>query len=284
MRSLPVVAVTIALSVLIRQTPAQGCSIPLERTRTSFVTSVQIGKAGPFRFLFDTGTSFTVITPDVAQKLGIAASETMQAVTASGTVNVQRAVVDDLVTGSVVIPRLTVLIAPLPHFNSHGHLDGILGMDFLTGRSFLLDVVHRCVELDAPVPDRGSRIQSSEVVGRVALHVGELNFVLDSAASFTVLMSQRAASLASIDDTIELTSAAGRRNVASGVISQLHLGDITLRDVPAAIVSKNAGTREDALLPVMYFSSVYVAADRHSVILNGVRSSIFSFFLRHAER
>ncbi|HEY3055019.1 MAG TPA: aspartyl protease family protein [Thermoanaerobaculia bacterium] len=267
MRTLPGIAVTIALSVLLRQTPAQGCSIPLERTRTSSVTTVQIGTAGPFRFLFDTGTSVTVITPEVARRLGITASETMQAMTATGAVDVQRAVLDDLLIGTVAIRRLEVLIAPLPHFQSHGRLDGILGMDFLAGRSFLLDVAHRCVDVDAPVPARGSLIQSSDVVGRVALHVGELNFVLDSAASFTVLMSQRAASLASVDDTVEVTSAAGRRRVVSGVIPRLRLGDLTLLDVPSAIVSKNTGGREDALLPVMFFSSVYVAADRRSVIL-----------------
>src|SRR5687767_4258212 len=102
------------------------CPIPLEPTRTSFVTKVWIEDRGPFRFLVDTGTSVTVVTPST----GLEPSKTVEALTTSGPVEIAETVASSLRAGDIEVADLRVLIADLPRFPSHGRVDGILGMNF----------------------------------------------------------------------------------------------------------------------------------------------------------
>jgi predicted aspartyl protease len=263
MRSLKIVA----LCLLVRGTALAGCAVPLEPTRTSFVAQVRVGVHGPFRFLVDTATSVTVVDSNVAKQLDISSSGSTQALSTTGPMDVHRGVIEDMQVGNVTRSRLPVLIAPLPIFKSHGRVDGILGMDFLAGHSVLLDIRRRCLDLDVEVTG-GTTIETEEIAGRVALRQSGLNFVLDSAASFTVLTSARAAKLAFREQTIELTSAAGRQNVPSATIPLLKLGDIVIRDLPAAIIA-GRNLSEDALIPVTMFSSIFIDASRRFAVLNG---------------
>ena len=242
-----------------------GCSIALEPTRTSFVTAVSIGSAGPFRFLVDTGATMTVIDRAVAERIGLQPAKTVNAVGSTGSFQTQEATVDELRAGSVSLTNAKVLIADLPRFANHGRLDGILGMSFFAGRAVLFDVRRRCVELDVPRP-RGDALEAHEVVGRVAIKIEGLNFILDSGASFPVLMSPAARALASEEGAYEITSAAGRRQATAATIHTLRIGGMTFRDV-AAVVAPARDPREDALLPITPFASVYIAADRKSVVV-----------------
>ena len=244
------------------------CIVPLQPTRTSFVAEVKIGDRGPFRFLLDAGTTVTVIDGTLARGLGLKPSKTTEAIGSSGPVQVQNAVVDDVHIGTLTIPLLDVLIIDLPPFPSHGRLDGIIGMNVFAGRSFMIDGPRRCLDVDLPA-DRvngGKQIEATEIVGRVALKSEGMNFILDSGASFTVLMSPRARRLATITGTTEMTSAGRRTNLTSGTIPQLHLGTLTLRDVPT-VRAPQRDAREDALVPISLFSVVYIDAERRYVIV-----------------
>src|SRR2546430_2635270 len=75
------------------------CRIPLEPTRTAFVTSVRIGSAGPLRFLVDTGATVTVVDRSVAQRIGLRPTRTLAAISSTGTLNVQEAMVEELRAG-----------------------------------------------------------------------------------------------------------------------------------------------------------------------------------------
>ena len=261
------ILVAVTASLALRREASGSCSIPLEPTRTSFVAPVRIGGEGPFRFLFDTGTSMTVLNAPLAKRLGIAPLSSRQAVGTGGALSAGTATVDGFAIGPITT-TLPVLIVDLPEFASHGRVDGIIGMDVLAGRAFRIDVRRRCVELDGETPANGARLESEEIVGRVAIKSDSMNFVLDSAASFAVLMSEPAQKLVKLDQSIDMTSASGRDRVDAGFIPRLRLGTLSLRDVPAA-VSRQLDKREDALLPVRIFSSVYVDASRRFVILNG---------------
>ena len=263
----PWILVAVTCLLALRRDARGSCSIPLELTRTSFVTPVHIGGQGPFRFLFDTGTSMTVLNAPLARRLGISPVSSKEAVGTTGVVSAAAAVVNALTIGPITT-TLPVLIVDLPEFASHGRVDGIIGMDVLAGRAFKIDVGRRCVDLDPATMANGARFESEEIAGRVAIQVDGMSFVLDSAASFAVLMSEPARALVKVDQSIDLTSASGRERVRAGFIPQLRLGTLVLRDVPAAI-SGQIDPREDALLPVRIFSSVYVDAGRRLVILNG---------------
>jgi predicted aspartyl protease len=255
----------VTLCLAVREAGAAGCPIPLEPTRTAFVTTVWIGSNGPFRFLLDTGATTTVVERSVAERIGLQPSRTIAAVSTTGTVDVQEATVDDLRAGEVSVAHTPVLITSLPRFASHGPLHGILGMSFFAGRALLIDGRRRCVSVDVPLP-HGIALEAHEVAGRVAIEVNGLNFIIDSGASFPVLTSERARASATDEGTFEMTSAAGRRRARTATIPVLHIGRMTLRGVAAAFASAR-DPREDGLLPITLFDSVYIAADRKEVVI-----------------
>jgi len=245
---------------------ASGCPIPLHANRTSFSTTVHIGADGPFRFLVDTGTTITVIDRTLAKRIGVQPSGTTVAVSSTtGALEVAEAEVRDFRAGTVTVASAKVLIADLPRFANHGHIDGILGMSFFTGRSMLLDLRRRCLELDV-APIAGSTLDAHEVAGRVAIEIEGLNLILDSGSSFAVLTSARARALAVESGTAELTSAGGGRRTTAVTLPRLELGGLTLHNVTAAVVLRD-DSRSDGLLPITLFDRVYIAADRNEVVL-----------------
>ena len=271
MKTLKLVA-AVAICLIGRDLAAAVCPIPLEPTRTSFVTKVWIDGRGPFRFLVDTGTSVTVVSSAI--DAGLSGGQTLQAVSTTGPVTVRETTAGSLRAGTVEVARLRVLVSDLPAFASHGRVDGILGMNFLEGSSFLLDVKRRCLTPDAEDVRGGSVVPAERMAGRVAVVTDGLRFVLDSAASFPVLTSERAHSLATVRGMFDLTSAAGKVSTRSGHVREMRIGSVTLRNLDVALVPDvGAGfsrpNTEDGLLPVTVFSSLYVSADRTAVILNG---------------
>jgi predicted aspartyl protease len=242
-----------------------ACPVPLQPTRTAFVTTVWIGSAGPLRFLVDTGATTTVIDRSVAQRIGLQPTRTIAAVSTTGTFNVEESMLEELRAGNVWIAHTPVLITELPRFPNHGHLDGILGMSFFAGRAVLLDIRKRCLEVDAS-PSSGTMLNAHEVVGRVAVEIDGLNFILDSGASFPVLTSPRARALALDGGSTEITSAAGRQRLTTATIPVFRIGRMTFRDVAVAI-APTRDAREDGLLPITAFDAVYIAADRKSIVV-----------------
>ena len=186
-------------------------------------------------------------------RLGIAGSEPVQALTTSGPVRVMRGVAA-IAAGSVAATDLEVLVMDLPRFPSHGRIDGILGMNFVKGRSFLLD--RRCLRLDAP-PIEGEELAAQEVASRVAIAFEGASFVLDSGASFPVLMTERARRLAVKTGTVEITTASGRQRTERA----------RFRNHDAVFAPPTGDKREDGLLPLTMFARVWVDASRRRVIV-----------------
>ena len=259
------ILVVTALCVIAGNAGASGCRIPLQPTKTSFVTVVWIGFEGPLRFLVDTGTTTTVIDRPVAERVGLHPTRTIAAVSATGTINVEESVVEELRAGDVTVSRTPVLIVDLPRFSSHGHLDGILGMSAFARRAMMLDLRRRCLDVDVESP-RGMVLEAHEIAGRVAIEVEGLKFILDSGASFPVLKSPRARGLAAVGGTAEITTAAGRQRLTTATIPRLRIGERTFRDVAAA-VAPATNPREDGLFPLVAFATVYFSADRKSVVI-----------------
>lgn len=248
----------------LRNEAAAVCAIPLEPTRAAFVAQVRIDGRGPFRFLIDTGTTVTVVTPAI----GAEVTRTVEAMSTTGPMVVREARIRTLQVGNIEVHSPHVLVTELPRFPSHGRIDGILGMSTMEGKSVFLDVRRRCMSIGAGPVQGGTSIQAEEVAGRVALRVDGMRLVLDSGASYPVLTSPRARSLASVTGSFEMTSAAGRSRATSGTVRLLRLGKVVLRDIDVALID-GTDPREDGLLPLTMFTSVFIAADRKAVTLNG---------------
>ena len=256
---------SIALSMSIYAHAEARCNVPLQRSHQLLFASVWIGEHGPFRFLFDTGATQTVIRPAVAKRVSATSSGTTVALSTSGPVEVRRATTRDLRIGALSVSSVNVLVFDFGRLERHGRVDGILGMDVLRGRSFAMDLPKSCIAIDVDEP-AGSRFESTELAGRVAFRNAGLTFVIDSAASVVALMSPRARSLMRGDGTMFVSTAAGRKEHRSGTIDRMTFGDIAVSNAPAAAGFHYDG-REDVLLPVTLFSRVWVSADRRTAVL-----------------
>jgi predicted aspartyl protease len=259
------IVVTVAACLFLRPARLVGCAMPLEPTRTSFTATVVVDGSGPLRFLVDTGSSVTVVDRDVADRLQIRAGGGVAVVSTSGEMQMESAKVS-LRAGRLHRTDLDVLLTPLPRFRSHGRVDGILGMNFFEGQSVLLDAKRHCVEVGTRAP-AGTTLAAQEVVGRVAARISGLDFVIDSGASFVVLMSDEAKSMARASARADVITVSGHDSSTAGTIDRLAIGDAVLRDVPVVFARSTGDPREDGLLPVTMFRSVYINAERTQVVV-----------------
>ncbi len=105
--------------------------IPLmSRNNSSLAVPTVLNQKVMGTFLVDTGASYTVITPRIAEKLGIEVTEKtprVRIVTANGHISAPRVTVPSITIGGVEIRDVEVIIQPL---GNDLLLAGLLGMNF----------------------------------------------------------------------------------------------------------------------------------------------------------
>jgi Aspartyl protease len=77
------------------------------------VIPVRVNGAGPYDFLLDTGTNSTILTPELASRIHLQATDSISLVTLSGIEVLPRAVLDSLTLGTKSIKRLEVIFDDL---------------------------------------------------------------------------------------------------------------------------------------------------------------------------
>jgi predicted aspartyl protease len=95
---------------------------------------VYINGRGPFRFVLDTGAGNTVITPKLAESIGINADSVPGIARGlGGDMQLKLAFLESIVVDSVKIPSPQVVVVDLSKVSPKGNLieNGILGFDFL---------------------------------------------------------------------------------------------------------------------------------------------------------
>src|SRR5688572_6969730 len=143
----------VASMIVVRSSAARGCSLSLEPRKASFIAQVRIDGKGPFRFLLDTGTSITVISPELAARVRTTAGRRIEAISTTGAVSVTETTLRELRAGEITVHDLPALIAPVAQWAAYGRIDGILGMNFLAGRSYLIDLRRNCLEPDVAIAE-----------------------------------------------------------------------------------------------------------------------------------
>ena len=129
------------LMPLARRTPtrradADETTIPLERSRGGWITEVVVNDTRKTRFLVDTGASLTVLTPELADELGIKPPRRGRVVrlqTLSGETQGPVVTIPLLRVGDLEARDVLAVIHEIPD------LDGILGNTFLARYSVTLD-------------------------------------------------------------------------------------------------------------------------------------------------
>ncbi len=276
-RTFIAVAVLAPMSSGAEEVPAR--EVPLTLHRSGHVTvRVTAGGVGPFRFLVDTGSSASSVFEHLANRLQLVAAWRTEVVAAVGTELRGVAPLGPLRVGQVEVPDIhATLLTHQERRNVGLDVDGILGQDFLARFHYTIDYRKgRLIWEDAPergdtrpedTPLASTRVRLIASGGRSVIELpqgiaGEppLRFVPDTGAS-TLVVFERSSALpvAIIADhrSAEAASLLATRKTKMMRLLELKVGDLTLRNQPAVILTRSIDEFDvDGLLPLHMFSRV----------------------------
>jgi predicted aspartyl protease len=249
------------------------------------VTGVTVNDTGPFDFLIDTGTTTTLIEPELAADLALVPVDRIALTSLSNSVAVPRYFLKTLAAGKASVAHLEVLATPLPELRAlDGRIRGVLGMNFLMQFSFRLDYAKQRLELwtvseAAPMP-AGLRLRAEINDWRILVPVasdaapnGVWKLALDSGISQMLVFQGRirptgAECAPGMPCLIEVATNLSRQSASTVRLDEIGISDARLRDV-AVVVLRNdllkQADPQDGLLPASLFRSVFF--DRSSATL-----------------
>lgn len=253
---------------------------------------------GPYEFILDTGAGTSLLSPRLADGLGIVTGGAREGIGAAGRVSVSLGRVDSLAIGEArggpmpiaVTAELDAIGAAVGH-----RIDGDIGYDFLRAFRITLDYQRRVVRLaqgSYEVAGEGSA-GHAEIPFRLAgsvkplvlvpAHVngsGPHAFVLDTGASATVLSPALAAELRIETSASEpLTGGGGTLQATVGRAGSLTVGSAELRDVTVMVadflveLGKVAGAPLEGILGYNFLRHFRVTLDYPKGVLWLVRAA-----------
>ncbi|SHH31237.1 retropepsin-like aspartic protease [Ferrimonas marina] len=124
---------------------------PLTRMRSGhLVAEVKINGSEPMRFVCDSGSGATLITPQTSQRLQLQSEDTGS--TAAGVggqgLQVDSAEISSFQIGGKALPMEVILVVDISHVNAQfvvageQPIEGIIGSDWMKAHQVLLDVAH----------------------------------------------------------------------------------------------------------------------------------------------
>ena len=243
------------------------------------VVPVHINGRGPFRFLLDTGSSHSVMSRSLAGGLALEfiAKTTVTTTTGRETRPVVR--LDQTAIGAVRLDGLLVSVADSAQLAAiTPDIEGIIGQDFLFRFNYTLDYRrHRLSWTDVDALDSGTRLPLVAEHGRYLVSLGSsggvpLLLVPDSGSNGFVLDARDGRAPLPLEPAwafLSVHSLSGRQDARAMILRELKLGDVTMKDQPVALVSRDSGNRleGDGLLPLHLFDSVsFNARDKQLTI------------------
>jgi len=251
-----------------------------------------VNERGPYEFILDTGAGMSLISPRLADVLGIVATGSQDGVGAAGRVSVSLGRLDSLAVGAARRGPMPIAVtAEVDRIGAAvGHpIDGDIGYDFLKYFRLTLDYQRRVVRLSQAsyeVAGAGSAAHD-EVPFRLAGPVkplvlvpafvngrGPHAFVLDTGASATVLSPGLAATLALETVAAEpMTGAGGMLQATVGRVGSLTVGAAELRDVTVMVadfiaeLGRVAGAPLDGILGYNFLRHFRVTLDYPNGVL-----------------
>jgi hypothetical protein len=277
--------------------PGNIASLPFHLVqRSRIIVPVVINHAGPYDFLVDTGTRFTMVDPSLAAELHLKTQGSAEAVGVGFSTYGSFAYVDLLEAGSHSVENDPVELQDLqPLQGADLHFRGILGGNFLGHFDVLMDYAHRMLCLDdtkgMQAAVKGGHIalvtpsQTPDEVPLTTLliipvHLSgfgarQLLLTLDSGANASFLFNH-AVNLAPGWRQIRQRDGYGADGVKRGFSilppQSMQVGSFNIPQVSFAVPAKsgeNALTsKEDGLLTTVLFRRVFISYADHFVVLD----------------
>lgn len=279
-------AVLIAIALLTQKPLAAGTSETAVRIDDSgaVIVPVTIDGKGPFRFLLDTGSTHSVISGELADRLALRFVARTSVLTSTG--REWRPVVELNQTsiGTARSEGLLASVAPTAQLDAVARaVDGIIGQDFLFGLNYILDYRRqRLTWNDGNSDDEGTRLPLIAQGGRYLVQVASpgdvspLLLVPDSGANGIVMFERNGRTRLPLKPALRGAAAhslSGRQDVRMMVLRELHLGNATLTNQRVAVIERASADaiEGDGLLPLHLFSSVSFNARGGYLLLQGVK-------------
>lgn len=108
---------------------ANAIVVPIQTNGSAVIVPVVLNRTVQTNMILDTGASFTVVSQQLAGRLGLKPTRRVSLVTANGTVGAPMAPLGSLKVGEAEATNLTVVIQD---FSPTAALGGLLGLDFLS--------------------------------------------------------------------------------------------------------------------------------------------------------
>jgi predicted aspartyl protease len=203
------------------------------------LVSAHVNDNGPFTFILDTGAGTCLLTPELAERLGIEITGSQQAAGAGGQVKVQTGRLRSLTVGAATVPDVHVAVTPEIHRIAAAvgaSIDGDLGYSFLKNFRVSLDYRRSILRLETPdeaVSSAGPALPFTlaspmKPLVLIEAHIngrGPFLMALDTGTSTTVLSPRMANDLGlALRPAPPMTGGGGMIDTRIGVVSALRLG------------------------------------------------------------
>jgi len=236
--------------------------IPLEIDNNIIILRVGVNKSKPLRFIFDTGASVSVISPEWAQKLGLKTEGQVRGSATGGSIVASLIKGVSLsVEGAVVSNQLIAAISfgAIPCFE----FDGIIGYDFINQFVVEIDYVNSLMNLYDPksyaYSGKGEVIPLS-LDGRTPLAAAKIvlegnapvvaNLEVDTGGDGTFVISsllvEKQKLVAAIPKTVDGSGvgAGGEQKLLVGRVQAVQLGGLIIENPTVALSRDTEGSGE----------------------------------------
>lgn len=254
-----------------------------------------INGQGPFDFILDTGASTSLVTPSLANKLGIACQDEREALVAGGKIALGLGEVSSFSIGQAKINDLIVGIVDLTDVCQaiDAEVMGGIGHNFLQHFHLSLNYQKQTLHLSDPsglnLNFSSKSMETSEQIKFKLAHpqrplivvpvmindTGPYQFALDTGASGTVISIDIAQTLLLENKSMETVTTGGGYQLSMPVteISSLTIGNTKVEDLVVvvadffAMLSKVAGVKLHGILGFNYLKNFIVKVDYLNEIL-----------------
>lgn len=241
---------------------------------------------GPHEFILDTGAGISLLTPEIAKRVGATIKETTEGMGAGGKVSISLGVVESMAIGQANASNVQVAItSELQRIGAviGAEVDGNIGYSYLKNFRLTLDYQEHTLQLtDAErEPNGNGQFAHSEIRFKLAHpskplvlipvllnDEGPYIFALDTGASTTVVSSEVARVLAIESTGIpQITGAGGALQGSRGVARSLAVGNARLENLAIVtadfltMLSQVVKTKLDGIIGYNFLKEFKVTID-----------------------
>jgi len=280
---LAMVALPGSLSAQVKQTN----EIIKFRLRDGYLIVVQtmVNGTGPYSFLLDTGTTRTVIDPDLALQLRAPAIGAASITTVLHVRQDKLVQLENLEMGEASVSSLAAVVDKLARQKLLAPgIRGVLGEDFLSRFDILIDYQKRLLRVGDPAPEgdrcrfetigqyRGSPTTNRLLIGVDFVDVsgGKLQLQLDTGAKTLELFPVSHDSFTSQPWGGSMATSNGANGIVIHSDTTIKVGATMIRNLDVVQSRRSIAFDAVGLLPASIFRRIYISHSGGFVVLNPV--------------